>query len=120
MKRRHSYILIVILVLALICGSVSWFAESIFIRMAFPAIGLALIALGLGLNSFLIAEETNKRMNNIDATLTQIKDLQEEIQKEQKEQSEKKGSGSQIIPTLEVFSKFYLDYLNKQKGEDNK
>ncbi len=117
MNRRHSYILIVVFVLDLIFGSVSWFAESIFIRMAFPAIGLALIALGLGLNSFLITEETNKRMNNIEATLTQIKDLQEEIQKEQKEQGSK---GPPIIASLQAMSQYYMDYINKQKGEDKK
>jgi len=105
------------LVLALICGFVSWFAESIFITMALPAIGLALIALGLGLNSFLIAEETNKRMNNIDATLTQIKEFQEEIQKEQKEQGSK---GPPIVASLQAMSQYYMDYINKQKGEDKK
>ena len=117
MNKRHLSILIVILVLALLCGFVSWFAESIFIRIAFPAVGLALIALVLGLYSYLVAEETNKRMNNIDTTLTQIKDLQQEIQKEQKEQGSK---GPPIIASLEAMSKYYMDYLAKQKGEENK
>lgn len=62
MNKRHISILIVILVLASLCGFVSWFAESIFIRITFPAVGLTLIALVLGLYSYLVAEETNKRM----------------------------------------------------------
>jgi hypothetical protein len=56
----------------------------------------------------------DRRINEVNTILTRIEGLQIEIQKKQDEQP---GSGSMIIPTLETFSKFYLDYLNKQKDE---
>jgi hypothetical protein len=56
----------------------------------------------------------DRRINEVNTILTRIEGLQIEIQKKQNEQL---GSGSMLIPTLETFSKFYLDYLNKQKDE---
>jgi hypothetical protein len=56
----------------------------------------------------------DRRINEVNTILTRIEGLQIEIQKKQDEQL---GSGSMLIPTLETFSKFYLDYLNKQKDE---
>jgi hypothetical protein len=120
MKRRLYYYSLTIVVLAVFLGLFGWFTESSSIRWVAPAFGLALIAVGLGVNSLIIALHTERRMTEMGAALARIEGLQEEIQKEQKEQSEQKSSGSQIIPTLEVFSRFYLDYLNKQKGEDKK
>lgn len=35
---------------------------------------------------------------------------------EQMKHNEQSSSGSMIVPTLETFSKYYLDYLNKQKS----
>jgi len=117
MNKRHMYILAGSLVLSLVFVVVGWITESSVIKWAAPAVGLALIALGLGINSILIAVETNKRMINIDITLTQIKGLQEEIQKEQKEQG---STGPPIVASLQAMSQYYMDYIKKQKEEDNK
>ena len=120
MNRRLYYYPLIIVILAVFLGLFGWFIESSSIRWVAPAFGLALIAVGLGVNSLIIALHTERKMTEMGAALARIEGLQEEIQKEQKEQSEQKSSGSQIIPTLQVFSQFYLDYLNKQKGEDKK
>jgi hypothetical protein len=103
--------------LALIVGLLGWFTQSLEVKWVVAAASLALIAVGLGVNSFLISLNTERRINDLNTNLTRIEHLQIEMQKEQKEQKEQSGSGSMIIPTLETFSKFYLDYLNKQKGE---
>ena len=118
MKRRLCYYPLAIVILAVFLGLFGWFTESSSIRWVAPAFGLALISVGLGVNSFIIALHTDRKMTRMEATLTRIESSQEEIQKEQTEQKEQKSSSSQIIPTLEVFTKFYTDYLNKQKGED--
>ena len=56
-------------------------------------------------------------MAEMSATLDRIEGLQEEILKEQKEQA---SSGPPIVASLEAMSKYYMDYINKQKGEENK
>ncbi|MFC2017575.1 hypothetical protein ACFLUD_04100, partial [Chloroflexota bacterium] len=95
-----------------------WITESSSIRWVAPAFGLALIAVGLGVNSLIIALDTDKKMTEMGAALASIEGLQEEIRKEQKEQSEQRNSSPQIIPTLQALSQYYSDYLNKQKGEE--
>jgi hypothetical protein len=102
------------MLIALIVGLLGWFTQSLEVKWAAAAASLALIAVGLGVNSFLISLNTERRLNEVNTSLSRIEDLQIEIQKKQDEQP---GSGSMIIPTLETFSKFYLDYLNKQKDE---
>jgi len=81
------------------------------------AIGLALIAAGLGINGLMISMHTDKRINELNTTLARIENLQTEMQKEYQEKS---SSGSMIIPTLEAFSQMYLDYLAKQKSGGEK
>ncbi|MFC1977903.1 hypothetical protein ACFLWS_06550 [Chloroflexota bacterium] len=120
MKRHHYYYPLVIVILAIVLGLAGWFTESSSIRWVALAFGLALIAVGLGLYSLLLALHTEKRATELGAVLTRIEGMAEEMRKEQTEQKERKGSSAQIIPTLQAISQYYTDYLNKQKGEDNK
>jgi hypothetical protein len=120
MNKRLYYYPLAIIILAVLLAVIGWFSESSSIRWVAPAFGLALIAVGLCVYSLITTLHTERKMTVMGVALARIEGLQEEILKEQKEQNEKKSSGSQIIPTLEVFTQFYLDYLNKQKGEDNK
>ena len=117
MNRRPFVILLSFVVLALIVGIVGWFTLSTTIKWAAPATALALFSVGLGLNSLIIALHLNRRINEVNTTLTRIEGLQIETSKELKEQS---SSGSPILPTLQTFSQFYLDYLAKQKSEKEK
>jgi len=103
------------IILALFFGIVGWVTESTIIKWAAPAIGLALIAVGLGVNSLMIALHTYRRMTEMDATLARIEGLQEEIQKEQREQA---SSRSPVVESLQALSQYYFDYIAKQKGED--
>ena len=113
MSWKHFSSLMVCIILALFLVLGGLFGE-LYILYAFA---LAVISVGLGLNSLIITLHTDERMNKIDVKLTQIVDLQEEMQKEHKEQS---NSRSPIIPTLQAFSQLYLDYLAKQQtGEQN-
>jgi hypothetical protein len=104
-------------VLALIVGFVGWITLPTTVKWAAPAIALALFSLGLGINSLVIALHSDRRTNEVSKTLTRIEDLQIETSKELKERS---NSGSPILPTLQTFSHFYLDYLAKQKSEKEK
>ena len=103
------------IVLALFVGIVGWLTESTIIKWAAPAVALALISVGLGVNSLIIALHAENRTRDLNATLTKIEELQKEIRKEQKEQP---SSSSPIVPTLQAFSQLYLDYFAKQKSEE--
>ena len=112
MNWRPFISLISFIVLALIFVLLGWITESIESTWAAVA-SLALIGVGLGVNSFMISLDTNRRIDDVNKTLKRIEILQTEMQNEPKEQS---GSESKIIPTIEAFSKFYLGYLAKQKS----
>jgi hypothetical protein len=115
MKKRLLYYPLIIVGIGILLGLLGWFSESSTLRWVAPAFGLALIAVALGLNSLIIAFHTEKRATELGAALTRIEDLADEMRKEL---GETKNPGAQIIPTLEAFSNYYLDYLNKPKGED--
>ena len=116
MKRRLYYPLTIV-ILAVFLGLFGWFTESSSIRWIAPAFGLALIAVGLGVNNLIIALHTERRMTEMDAILTRIESLQEEIRKEQNERA---SPGPSIVASLEAMSQYYMDYISKQKGEDKK
>ena len=115
MKWRPFISLLSFIFVALIVGLVGWLTQSSELQWAVAAIGLALILVGLGVNSLLISLHTDRRINEVKTTLTRIETLQTEMQKEQKKQS---SSGSTILPTLQAFSQLYLDYQAKQKSEE--
>ena len=79
-----------------------------------PAIGLSLIAIGLGFSSLYIALSTGRAINNINSKLEDVEKLQQDIQKELKEKEE---SRSPIVASLQALSQYYQDYLAKQKPE---
>ncbi|MFC1918608.1 hypothetical protein ACFLWW_01355 [Chloroflexota bacterium] len=105
------------LVLAAILVIIGSYFSSEAIKWGSYAIGFAVISIGLGISSVNLELQTSKEMKKMGETLSRIEDLQKEIQQEQNGQ---KGSSTHIIPTLQAFSQFYLDYLNKQKEEDKK
>jgi len=117
MNWRYFIILLSFIILALLVVIAGLVAGSTTIKWITPAIALALISVGLGLNSLTIALHTDKRMNEMDATLTRIEGLQEELQKEQKEQA---NSSSPVVTSLQALSQIYFDYMAKQKEEDEK
>ena len=89
--------------------------DAVELKWAIAAGALGLVGVGLALNSFMLTLRTDGRMNKINATLSRIEDLQEEIQKEQKEQA---NSSSPIVTSLQALSQHYMDLLTKQKSED--
>ncbi len=116
MNRRDSMTLIYFVVAAVIFAVIGWFTLSPAIKWAAPAVALGLISVGLGVNSLVLVNHTDRKIETMNEALKSIKQLQEEMQKEQKEQS---SSGSTIVPTLQAFSQLYLDYLAKQQsGEE--
>ena len=116
MKRHLYYYPSAIIILAVFLGLFGWFTESSSIRWVALAFGLALIAVGLGVNSLIIALHTEKRMTEMSAALARIEALQEEIRKDQNE----RAGSPPIIASLQAMSQYYMDYVNKQKGEDKK
>ena len=117
MKRRLYYYPLAIVILAVFLAIFGWFNESSTIRWIAPAFGLAIISVGIGLYSFFIVLHTDRRMAEMGAALTRIEGLQEEIRKEQNERA---SSGPPIVASLQAMSQYYMDYINKQKGEENK
>jgi hypothetical protein len=113
MNWRPFISLLSFILLALIVVLLGLLTQSSELKWAAAATGLALIAVGLGVNSFMISLRADRKINELNTTLTRIETLQIEMQKEHEEKS---SSKSMIIPTLEAFSQFYLDYLTKQKG----
>jgi len=113
-------ILIIVTAFSLIAFLISllvFFVDTVELGWAIATGALGAFCIGLAFNSFLLSSRADTAMNEIRISLSQMKELLQGIQKEHKEEGEQKSSGSQILPTLEVFSKFYMDYLNKQKGE---
>ncbi|MFC2067715.1 hypothetical protein ACFLTP_01695 [Chloroflexota bacterium] len=116
MFRRNLTILLLFIILALIVGLIGWMTDSINIKWSTPAVTLSLLAVGLSLNSLMIVRHTDKSLNEANIILTRILNLQEEMQKEQKERAD---SNSTIAPTLQALTQYYSDYLIKQKdGEE--
>lgn len=89
--------------------------DAVELKWAIAAGALGLVGVGLALNSFMLTLRTDSRMNEINATLSRIVALQEEIQKEQKEQA---NSSSPIVTSLQALSQHYMDLLTKQKSKD--
>ena len=85
MFRRNLTTLLVFIILALIVGLMGWMTDSITTIWSALAVALALIAVGLGLNSLMIVRHTDKNLNETNIILTRIVNLQEEMQKQQKE-----------------------------------
>ena len=117
MKKRLLYYPLIIVVTGILLGLLGWFSESSSIRWIAPAFGLAFIAVALGINSLIIASNTEKRATELGATLARIEGLADELRNEL---SESKSPRAQIIPTIEAFSQYFMDYLNKPKEEDKK
>ena len=117
MKKRLYYYPLTIVILAVFLGLSGWFSESSSIRWIAPAFGLALIAIGLGVSSLIIALHTERRMFEMCTAIARIEGIQEEMRKEQDEQV---SSGPSIVASLQAMSQYYMDYVNKQKGEDKK
>ncbi len=114
---RRLYYSLTIIILAVFLGLFGWFTESTTVRWVAPAFGLALIAIGLGVNSLIIALHTEKRATEIGSVIARIEGLAEEMRKEQNERA---SSGPPIVASLEAMTKYYMDYINKQKEEDKK
>jgi flagellar biosynthesis component FlhA len=102
---------------AFVMALLGYITESIELRCAILAGTLGLLGAGLALNSSLLALRLDNRMKEINTTLSQIEDLQKEIQKEQEEQTR---SSSPIVMSLQALSQYYIDYLAKQGKQKTK
>ncbi len=95
---------------ALILGIIGWISGEAVLN----AYALGVLSVGLGVNSLMISLNTEKRTNSMEAALTRIESIQEEIKKAQEEQP---SSGKPLLATLQGLSQYYLDYMSKQKGD---
>jgi len=96
---------------ALILAIIAWTSGETVLN----AYALGVLSVGLGVNSLIISLNTAKRTNSIEATLTRIESLQEEIKKAHEEQP---GSSKPILATLGGLTQYYLDYMAKNKAKD--
>ena len=117
MNWRDFMVLLYFVIAAIIFGIVSWVTLSPANEWVAPVVVVGFVSIGLGVNSLLLANHTDKKIEAMNGTLKNIEQIQQSIQTEQKEQS---NSRSPIIPTLEAFTQLYLDYLAKQQtSEEN-
>ena len=100
---------------ALVVGIIGVRSESITMQFIAPAYALALLSAGFGYNGLVTALRTDKKMNEMTEILGQIVESQAEIQKKQEEQANPR---SPIIASLQGLSQLYLDYVARQKRED--
>ena len=91
---------------AFILGIVGWVTLPPDVAWIAPIVALVLILLGLGINILALINRADRNIDSIIETLKNMEQIQETIQKEQKEQSH---FHSPIIPTLQAFSQLYLD-----------
>jgi hypothetical protein len=115
MNRRHFAILSPFLALAIILVIIGVVTGATTVKWVAPAVGLALISVGLGVNGLMIALQIDRRMGDIDTRLAQIENMQEEMRKELEEQP---ASGSTIVTSLQALSQHYSDLLSKQEPEN--
>jgi hypothetical protein len=116
MHLRDFRILIYFIIAAVVLGVVSWIVLPPSAVWVAPVVALGLISIGLGVNSVVLADRTNKRIEAIQETLIRIEQTQEAIQKEHEKQS---GPHSMIIPTLQAFTQLYMDSVaEQQSGEE--
>lgn len=116
MNWRDFMTLMYFVIAAILFGIVGWVTLSPPVKWAAPAVALGLIAVGLGVNSLVLAHRIDRKLGVMSETIDNIEQIQEAMQKEQNEQA---GSRSTIVPTLQAFSQFYMDYLAKQQsGEE--
>ena len=108
----------IFIIIAVALGITSIFVESVPSKWALGAVALGIIGIGLGLNSLIIAIDTNRRMNELKLTIKSILETNEELKRNLNEQKEQKDSHSNIVPTLQAFSQLYIDYISKQKSEE--
>jgi len=117
MRWRDFRILFYFIIAAIVFGIISWVVLSPAVAWIALVVAWGLILIGLLVNSLLLLRDTDKKIKEINETLKNIVQIQEAMQKEQKEQA---GSGSTIVPTLQAVSQFYLDYFARQKGGEEK
>ena len=65
----------------------------------------------------LISMLCRKDIDQILDRLNKIESMLEEIQSKQEEQA---NCGTPIVASLEAMTKYYMDYINKEKDEDTK
>ncbi len=102
------------IITGLAIGIYTWIVETSEIKWAGIVLAIASISIGIGLDSFIRATRIENQMKKINLRLDQIKNSLEEIMEQQDTRT---NSSSMIIPTLETFTKLYLDYIDKQKDE---
>ena len=117
MHWRDFRTLLYFVFIAVIFGIIGWVTLSPAITWVAPVVALGIISIGLGVNSLVLVNHTDKKIEAINGAVKNIEQIQEAMQKEHKEQS---SPGSTIVPTLQAFSQLYMDYLAKQQtGEKN-
>ncbi|MFC2044916.1 hypothetical protein ACFLT8_07010 [Chloroflexota bacterium] len=116
MKWRYLTILMLFCVMAILFGIIGWFTLSPAIKWAVPIVSIGLIAVGLGINSVSLAYNVDRKIEVMNGALNNIGRIQEEIQNEQREQA---NSRSPLVTSLQAISQYYMDFLTKQKEEQN-
>jgi len=111
MNWKHFGITIVSIILALSLVIVGLIVKLDILH----AFALAVIALGLGVNSLTLTLLTNGRLTKMKETLAGIEHLLQELKQTQTESSD-----SSVIPTLKALSQLYVDYLSKQQDSGGK
>ncbi len=115
MHRRLLVSLYSLLAMSIILIAVALFIGSPEVKWIVAAVGLATVSVGLGITSFVISLHAASTTSKMVSTLNQIEKTQQDILTELKRE---KSSSPPIVASLQAFSQFYLDYLQKQASKD--
>jgi len=97
--------------LGIIIGGYVWIAASTELRWAAVAVAIALISLGLGMQSFVFARYTDDRLKEISEDIKRLQALQDEIKVEQEKQ---KSTNTPVIASMAAISQL-VDFFSKKK-----
>ena len=95
-------------------GSYVWIAASIELRWAAIAVAIALIAVGLGIQGFLIARYTDNKLVELHQALMRLETLQSEIKAEQEKQ---KSTNTPVIASMTALSQL-VEFFGKKKADE--
>lgn len=113
-SRTNTILAIFQFLVAVFLVFVTFILSSLELQIAIGSLGIIIATIAF---SGIINIEDKQKIDQILEKLSELEDLQKEIQAEQKE---KANSGPPIVASLHAMSKYYMDYITKQKESENK
>lgn len=112
-SKTITILAVVQFLIAVFLVSVAFILPSLELQIAIGSLGITIATIAF---SGMINTVDKHKIDQILDKLSELEDLQKEIQSEQKEQA---SSGPPIVASLQAMSQYYMDYIAKQKESEN-